>query len=280
MLHQIKADRLSVTAAGLAFYAMLAVFPALIALLSIYGFLADPAQVGEQVRSLSGIIPETAVGLIQEQLVGIAGSAPEVLGWTAAVAIAGALWSASGGTQQLLQAVNLAYGEEETRGFLRLRGLSLLLTLGLVVVGMVSLGLIVIVPPLLPGIGLSQGVERAIDVGRFVLLALALMAVLSAVYRYAPDRDQPRWPWLSWGAVAATIIWVGASILFSVYVANFGAFGETYGSLAGVIVLLVWFYISGFVILLGAEINAEMEHQTTADTTQGVGSRCGGDRPG
>jgi membrane protein len=269
VMAEIKEDQVQVVAAGLAFFAVLAIFPALIALVSIYGLVADPADVQEQVTSFAEALPSEAAGVVEDQLGTIVESSSGTLGWAAILSIVGALWTASSGVQQLIKSVNNAYDEEETRGFVRLRGLALLLTLGFIVVALVSLGLIVVIPPLLESLSLGEGVTWLIDIGRFVLLAAVVMVVLALIYRVAPDRDDPQWRWVSWGAVIATVIWIVASILFSVFVSRFGSYQETYGALAGVIVLLMWLFISGFIVLLGAEINAEIEHQTAVDTTAG-----------
>jgi membrane protein len=269
VMAEVKEDQVQAVAAGLAFYAMLAIFPALIALVSIYGLVADPADVQEQVTSIAEALPSDAAGVVEEQLGSIVDSSSGALGWAAILSIIGALWTASSGVQQLIKSVNNAYDEEETRGFVRLRGLALLLTLGFMVVALLSLGLIVVIPPLLDSLSLGQGATWLIDIGRFLLLGAVVMVVLALIYRVAPDRDDPRWRWVSWGAVIATIIWIAASILFSVFVSQFGSYQETYGALAGVIVLLMWLFISAFIVLLGAEINSEIEHQTAVDTTTG-----------
>lgn len=258
---EIREDRLTLAAGGLAFYALLAVFPGLIAVVSIYGLFADPSQVQQLISSVSGATPSAATDLLQDQLTRIVESSSSVLGWTAAAGIVGALWSASSGTQQLLLALDLAYDEEEERGFLKLRGMSILMTLGFVVLAIIALGLIVVIPPLLAELQLASGWAWAIQIGRFAILAGVVMLVLAAVYRYGPDRPEPSGSWVSWGAMVATILWIIASIGFSLFVANFGSFGETYGSLAGVIILMFWFYISGFVVLIGAEINAVLERR-------------------
>ena len=266
---EVKEDQVQAVAAGLAFYAMLAIFPALIALVSIYGLVADPADVQEQVTSLAEALPSDAAGVVEEQLGSIVDSSSEALGWAAILSIVGALWTASSGVQQLIKSINNAYDEEETRGFLRLRGRALLLTLGFIVVALLSLGLIVVVPSLLDSLSLGEGMTWVIDIGRFVLLAAVVMVILALIYRVAPDRDDPQWRWVSWGAAIATVIWIVASVLFSVFVSQFGSYQETYGALAGVIVLLMWLFISGFIVLLGAEINSEIEHQTAVDSTTG-----------
>lgn len=269
VLDEVREDQVPVVAAGLAFYTLLAVFPALIAFVSIYGLVADPASVTRRISELSGSLPEGASTLITTQLQQIVETSSAALSWTAVGAVLAALWSASGGAHHLIKALDAAYDEEESRGFFHLRGVSLLLTLVFLALGGIALGLIVVVPPLLESLAPAALVTWAVMIGRFLLLAGILMVALAIVYRYAPDRQEPRWEWVSAGAGAAVVMWIVASILFSVYVANFGSFGETYGSLAGVVVLLLWFYISAFSVLVGAELNAEMEHQTAEDTTHG-----------
>lgn len=267
--HQVREDRLQIVAAALGFYAMLAIFPALIAVVSIYGLVADPSTVQEQVGELADALPPESAVLIESQLTSIVENSSRALGWAAVLSILGALWAVSSGVQQLIKAVNIAYDEDETRGFFKLRGLALLFTLGLIVFAVISLALIVAVPPLLEQLDLGAGAEWAISIGRFVLLAAIFMVALAVLYRYAPDREAPQWKWSSWGAVIATVLWLIASILFTVFVTQFGSYQETYGALAGVIMLLLWFFITGFVVLIGAEINSEMEHQTRKDTTTG-----------
>lgn len=273
----IKEDHVQMMAAGLAFYAMLSIFPALIALISIYGLVADPADVQQQIESIAATLPESTSTLIESQLTGIVESSPSALGWATAISILGALWTTSSGMQQGIKAINRAYDEEETRGFLKLRSLALGLTLAFIVVAIISLGLIVAVPPLLDQLELGGVIDAVLSVAQYLVLAAVFMFGLAILYRFAPDREQARWSWLSWGAVAATVLWVVASIGFSIFVTQFGSYQETYGTLAGVIVLLLWFFISAFVVLMGAELNSELEHQTRHDTTRGpdkpMGSR-------
>lgn len=278
VLRELREDQIQGLAAGLAFYALLAVFPALIAFVSIYGLVADPQSVTDLMARLSSGLPEGAGTLIAGQLERIVQMSGGALSWTAVSAIVGALWSASSGAQQLIKALDRAYDIDESRGFFKLRGVSIVLTLMFFVLGGVAIGLIVVVPPLLASIAPGPAVEIAVAIGRFIVLAALLMVVLAAVYRYAPDREEPRWEWVSPGAVVGTIVWIVASILFSIYVSNFGNFGQTYGSLAGVIILMLWLFISAFVVLAGAELNAESEDQVGAGTDDrrqrvGVGSQ-------
>lgn len=265
----IKDDHVQMMAAGLAFYTMLSIFPALIALVSVYGLVSDPADVQDQIESVTSGMPESTSGLIEEQLTGIVESSSSALGWATAIALLGALWTASSGMQQGIKAINRAYDEEETRGFVKLRGLALGLTLAFILIAILSIGLIVVVPPLLDQLELGGVVDALLSVAQYLVLALVFMTGLAILYRFAPDRTQASWKWLSWGAVVATVLWIIASIGFSIFVTQFGSYQETYGALAGVIILLLWFFISGFVVLMGAELNSEMEHQTRRDTTKG-----------
>ncbi len=264
-----KKDNVSMLAAGLAYFAFLALFPALIAAVLIYGLVADPADVQEQIDSLSGALPPEAKSLISDQMSSIASSSGGALGVGLAISLLGALWSVSGGVSNLINAVNVCYDEEETRGFLKLRGLALLLTVGGILFMAVAIGLVAVAPVVLDALALDAVGSILVQVGRWVLLVLVVVVGLAVVYRIAPDRDAPQFRWVSVGALVATVIWVIASVGFSLYVSNFGSYGKTYGALAGVIVLLLWFFISAYIVLLGAEINAEAEQQTAEDTTRG-----------
>jgi membrane protein len=264
---EVKQDQVPLLAAGVAFYVLLALFPAIIAGVSIYGLVADPQTVRDQINRLAETLsPETAK-LIGQQIQQVTSSAGGALGFATILGILTALWSASSGMKALITGVNLAYDEPEGRKFVKLRGLSILMTLGAMVLLGVALALIVgfpAVPDSWPTV-----LQWAAAILRFVLLAVLLMAGLAALYRYAPDRDKPRWSWASPGSVVATVLWVLASVGFSVYVNAFGNYNKTYGALAGIIILMFWLYLTAFVVLVGAELNAEMELQTAKDTTAG-----------
>lgn len=266
---QIKEDLVPLMAAGVAFYLLLALFPALVALVSIYGLVADPNEVSEQVANATSALPESARELITEQLETVTENAGGGLGLAAIGGVLAALWSASSGMKHLIGAVNAAYDERETRKFLKLRGLSLAMTVGAVVFTGVALGVVAVLPAMVDRLPLGVVGQVLVQVGSFVLLAGAFVAALAVLYRYAPDRDAPKWRWVSRGAVMATAIWIVASIGFSFYVANFGNFGETYGSIGAVIVLMLWLMITAFTIILGAEIDSELEAQTAKDSTTG-----------
>jgi membrane protein len=266
---EVKEDNVSLLAAGVAFYAMLAIFPAIIAVVTVYGMVADPQEVESQVSEFAKGLPSGADALITEQLQNVAAAGRQALSIGLAASLLGVLWSASSGVQGLVKALNLVYDERETRGFLKLRGLSLLLTLGAIVVAVLALALIAVFPSFVEGLGLGQAGELAASIGRWVLLALLMLTALAVVYRFAPDRANPRWRWVSWGSVVALVLWLLGSFGFSYYVENFGKYNQTYGALASVIILLLWLYLSSFVVLLGAELNAETERQTARDTTTG-----------
>lgn len=265
----IKRDQIPLVAAGVAFYAMLALFPAMTALISLYGLVADPQQIQQQIDDIAGDMEGGAGDLISEQAQTIAGAGTGALTTGLAISIVAALWAASSGMQGLMLALTIANNEEESRGLIKKRAIALGLTLVAIIVVILAMGVIVVVPVILQVAGLGQVGEWLVRILRWPLMGLVVVGVLASIYRIGPDRDQPKWRWVSPGAVVATVLWVLASIAFSVYVNNFGDYNETYGALGAVIVLLLWLFISAFVVLFGAELNAEMEHQTAEDTTAG-----------
>ena len=192
------------------------------------------------------------------------------LGLAAAGGILLALYSASKGTKALIEGLNIIYDEEEKRGFIKLNFMALAFTLGVIVAMIVALGLIVVVPIVLRFVGLGPIVDALVSILRWPILFAGALVVLAALYRFAPSRAAARWRWVTWGAAIATVIWVLGSIAFSIYVRNFGSYNETYGSIGAVIILLMWLWLSTFVVLLGAEVNSEMEHQTERDSTTGA----------
>jgi membrane protein len=265
----LKEDQVGLVAAGVAFYAMLALFPTLIAAISIYGLFVEPQQAVQHVRDLTQIMPKQAAQLIGTQLTEVAAASSGAKVTSLVVSILTALWSASAGMKALITGINIAYDERETRGFLKLRGLALLLTVGAIVVFGLAIGAIAVFPALagrLPG---GHPLEAVAGVLRWVVLAAVVVGGLAVVYRLSPDRDQPRMRWVSSGAIMAAVFWLVASIGFSFYADNFSNYNKTYGSLGAVIILLFWLYISAFIILLGAELNGQLELQTRRDTTTG-----------
>jgi membrane protein len=264
-----SADNMPIIAGGVAFFGFLSIFPALLALLSIYGLVASPATVARQVEELSAQLPRSAATLIETQLNAIVTNDGGALTLGLVVSILGALWSVSGGVGNLITAVNIAYDEVEARNFVKLRATSLALTLGAIVFVLLTFGLVAIVPQVIESLPLGIVGTILAQVARWALLLTVFAGSLAVLYRVAPDRDSPKFSWVSLGAVVVTVIWALVSIGFALYVDNFGSYDKTYGAIAGVIVLMLWLYITCYLILLGAEINSETEHQTAHDTTTG-----------
>src|SRR5918996_2696734 len=267
---QIGHDNVSIIAAGVAFYAILAVFPAITAFVSLFGLFADPAAVQEQFANLEGMIPAEAWTLLNDQLSAVLSAEAQSLGIGALVGLLIALYSAGAGVRALMTALNIAYNEEERRSFVRFYLIAFLFTIGIAVLGVLSIGIIVAVPVVVNLVELGPLAGAVIKIAPWVALGAVVTVSLGALYRYGTSRAGSKTRWGSWGALVATLLWIGASLLFSVYVANFGSYNQTYGALAAVVVLLMWLWISAYIVLLGAELNAEMEHQTERDTTTGA----------
>jgi membrane protein len=264
---EVKQDQVPLLSAGVAFYSLLALFPAIIAGVSIYGLVADPATVRDQIAKLTETLSPQTADIVGKQLIEVTQGAGGALGVATVIGILTALWSASSGMKALITGVNLAYDETETRKFVKLRGLALLLTLGAMVLMGIALATIVGYPPIADN--LPTVLRWVLAIVRFVILGGLLVVGLAVLYRYAPDRDKPKWTWASWGSGIATLLWVLATIGFSLYANFFGNYNKTYGALAGVIILMFWLFLSAFVVLVGAELNTEMELQTAKDTTAG-----------
>ena len=269
---EAKVDQVPLLGAGVAFFAFLALFPAVIALVTLYGLFADPAVIADQVNSLAAL-PAEVRQLVVDQ---INNQNRAALGWTALLSIALALFSASGGVNNLMTAVNVAYDEEDKRSPVKKRLIALALTLGAIVFIVIMLGLVAVVPAVLQSVfGDTPVLRFLLSAARWLLLVVLVTAALAVLYRVAPDRDAPKMRWVSVGAALATLLWLLASIGFSVYVSTFGNYAKTYGVFAGIIVLLFWLWITSYAVLLGAEINAEAEQQTAADTTTGPNEPLG-----
>ncbi len=272
---EVSKDHLSVLAAGVGFYALLAIFPALAAAVSLYGLAFDPRDVEEQIAMVIGIVPEQAGRIITDQLAQITSQPRQSLGFGVIIALLFALWSSSAAVQTLMTGLNVVYDEPEKRGVLAFYATAIGLTVGAILFGLFALSLVAALPAALQLIGLPGGISTTVSLARWPLLAIGVMFALAVLYRWGPSREKSRWQWVSWGAVAATVLWLAGSLAFSYYVANFGSYNETYGTLGAVVILLMWFYLSGYVVLLGAELNAEMERQTAKDTTDRGGAPLG-----
>ncbi len=268
-LKEFSADQMPLMAAGVAFYAFLSLVPTLIAATLVYGLVTSPEDVQRQIQELSSVLPQDAADLVGNQMADLASAKNTGLGLGLVISLALALWSASGGTGNLITAVNVAYDEKETRNFVKKRGLALLLTVGAIIVFVLTASLVAVFPAVANALGVGGIARVGLEALRWVVLLGVLMVALAVLYRLAPDRDDPKLKWTSIGAVVAIVVWVLASVVFSLYVNNFGSYGKTYGALAGIVILLTWLWLSVVAILLGAEINAEMEKQTVKDTTTG-----------
>ncbi|MEX3314962.1 YihY/virulence factor BrkB family protein [Sulfitobacter sp. PS-8MA] len=266
---EIAKDHVSLVAAGVAFYALLAIFPAVTALMALAGLVMEPEQVTAQLDALTDMIPEEAATIILDQAVAVTGSEQTGLGWAFIIGLALALYSASKGVGSLMEGLNVAYDEDETRGFVKRMAWTLGLTIMLIGVLLLGMGATLAIPAIVGFFALPGGIETLLSYGSWVLLAVLTILALAVLYRYGPARDNAEWKWLTPGSVIACIMWIVASVGFSIYVSNFGSYNESFGSMAGAIILLMWLWISAFIVLLGAELNSEMEAQTRDDTTVG-----------
>ena len=255
-------DNVGLLAAGVAFYAFLAFVPLLAATVLVYGLAAEPETVAHHIRQLFGVLPEDAAALIGDQLRSMTETPEAAKGWSLVVAVALAVYGASKGAGAIVTALNIAYEVEESRGFAKSTLLSLLMTVGALVVLVIAaagISMMAWVEALFPGFP-----GWAHDVFQILFWAVAVAAVglgLAAVYRYAPNRPNAPWAWITPGSAAATLLWLAGSLSFGLYVSNFGNYNATYGSLGGVVVFLTWLYLSAYIVLMGGEMNSELERQ-------------------
>ncbi len=261
-------DHIMSVAAGVTFFALLALFPAIGAFVSLYGLFADVKQAEGQLRLLRGVLPKEVIDFVGGEILRIAAGRSGGLGVAFAVSLLISLWSANGAVKAMFGGLNIAYEERETRNFLRLNLISFAFTLGALLFVAVTLSAVVAVPVALHFIGLDSGSVWLAELRWPLLLVVAAFAI-SVLYRYGPSRRKPRWRWISWGGTLAAVLWLAASVLFSFYVANFAHYDKTYGSLGAVVGFMTWIWYSTIIVLLGAELNSELEHQTTVDTTAG-----------
>jgi membrane protein len=262
--------RILALAAGMTYYSILAIFPAMAALVAIYGIFTDTGSIAKHLDDISGFVPGGAIDVAREQLTRVSSKSDRTLGLTFLLGLVISLWSANAAMKSLFDTLNIVYGEQEKRGFFKLNAISLSFTIAGIVFVLSALAAVVAVPVLLNYLYLSNFSDLLIRIARWPAMFIALALAIACIYRFGPSRAAPRWRWITWGSSAATLFWLGASAMFSWYAANFGTFNETYGSLGAVIGFMTWLWISAIVILLGAELNAEMEHQTALDTTTGA----------
>ena len=267
--HGVSENRILLVAAGVTFYSLLAIFPGIAALISIYGLFADPATVASNLDTIASVAPGGAIDVLREQMTRLASQGGTTLGVSFLIGLAISLWTANSGVKAIFDALNIVYGEEEKRSFIKLNAVTLLVTLGIVVFILLTLAAVVALPVALTYIPLPGVTALVVRIGRWPVLFALVTIALAVFYRYGPSRTEPRWRWITWGSVSAAVVWLAASALFSWYVASFGSYNKTYGSLGAVIGFMTWIWISIIVVLVGAKLNAEMEHQTVRDSTAG-----------
>jgi membrane protein len=266
---QVQEDRILSIAAGVVFYTLLALFPAVTALVSLYGLFAQPSTIQEHLAFLSTLMPAAAVTIVDEQIARVVSKGSTQLGFGFLVGLGIALWSANAGVKALIDALNIVYDEEEKRGFFKLNLVALAFTVGAILSLLFAIAAVVALPLLLESLGLGRFANLLIDYGRWPILMLGLIAGLAILYRYGPSRREPKWTWVSVGSLLASVLWIAASALLSLYLENYAHYDATYGTLGTAIGLMMWMWVTTIVILLAAELNSEIEHQTAADTTEG-----------
>jgi membrane protein len=265
----IPANRLLAMAGGVSFFALLAVFPAIAAIVSLYGLFADAGTVATHLVLLQGLLPGGVLDLIAGQIALIVGKGAATLGWAFLTSLAIALWSANSGAAALFDALNVVYGEREKRSLVVFYASTLLLTLGMITFVILALGAVVVTPIVMAYIGMATPAERILALLRWPIMLVIVATWLAVIYRYGPSRESAKWRWVTWGGMTAATLWLVASMIFSWYVANFDSYNRTYGSLGAGVGFMVWIWLSVVIVLLGAQMNAEMEHQTAKDSTEG-----------
>lgn len=265
--HQINDDRLLAVAAGVVFYGLLALFPAITALVSSYALFAKASTINDHLSLVSGIVPAVAFDIVKDQVARVLAKGEVKLGVAFVTSFLLAVWSANGGMKAMLDALNVAYEEKEKRGFLKLNAVSLAFTFGGLVAALIAIGCVVALPIVLSTIGLGSVSDALLRIGRWPALVVMMLLGLGVLYRYGPSRRSAQWRWLTVGSVFASVTWLAGSALLSFYLANYANYDATYGSLGAAIGLMMWMWMSTIVVLFGAELNAEIEHQTEVDST-------------
>lgn len=272
---QVADDHVQIVSAGVAFYFFLSLFPTLSALVSIYGLVMEPSGVEQQMERLLGTLPTQAHELVSGILKDIVGKSDGTLGWSLVIGLLLSLWSANNGMKALFEGINIAYDEKDERGFFKKTAITLGVTLVGILLGFFSLSMVIGFPAFVKEMDIPNSLKAMIGWLRWPILAVMLSGLLGLLYKIAPARDNPKFRWITWGAGIASVLWILGSLLFTIYIDNFANYDKTYGSLAAVIVMLLWLFLTSFVVLLGAEINSEMEHQTRKDTTIGADKPMG-----
>ena len=264
----VAAHNLSIIAAGMAYNAVFSLFPALAALVSVYGLVADPSTVAAQIEALAKFLPGDVARIVGEELQRLISASGSRLGFSLALSLLVALWSVASGIKAVITGLNVAYDAKEHRGFFKLSAIALGLAIGLIVFALVSLSMVAVLPVALKFLGLGEAVQGVVSIGRWPALALLVILALSVLYRWGPCRLGVHWRFISWGAALCAVLWIAGSLLLSLYLANFGKYDQTYGSIGGAVVLLLWLYFSAFTVLLGAELDAELEQRQGIPTSR------------
>jgi membrane protein len=256
---RVADDRITLIAAGVAFYGLLSLFPAITALMALAGLVFDPLAVTDELQSVAQLMPENAAAIVMDQALGVAGSHEKGLGLAAILGFALAIWSASRGVGSLMQGINVAFNTSESRSFIRQTLAQIGLTVVLVMGVAMGFAATIVIPTAMQVVPLGETQESLIDALRWsAMLGFSVVGVM-VLYRYAPNRDRARWRWLVPGAVLATVLWVIGCVGFSLYVENFANYQQTFGALTGVVLLLLWLWLSATVLLVGAELNAALD---------------------
>lgn len=269
VVNAIMADRVTLIAAGVTYFMLLSLFPALGALVALYGFVADPTAIMAHIGFLAGVFPPGSFDLIMNQLTSLTQQATSTRSLAFFGGLLVAIWSANSGMKALFDAMNVAYQEDEKRSLVRLNLLSLGFTFCALVVAIILIAAIGVLPAVLKYLWLDDWQEFLARLARWPFIILVFGCGISMIYRYGPSREEAKIKWLSWGVVFSTVLWLVASVLFSFYLENFANYNATYGTLGALIGLMVWVWISVVILIVGAEINAELEHQTRKDSTTG-----------
>ncbi|MGN6099912.1 MAG: YihY/virulence factor BrkB family protein, partial [Devosia sp.] len=269
VVHEVMDDRAMLIAAGATYYMLIALVPGLSLFVTLYGLFNDPSDVSHQVSLLAGVLPQGGLDILNDQLTRLTATGKPTLGLTLVISLAVALWSANAGVQSLFDAMNIAYDEEEKRNFFVRTGLGFLFTLAFAIAAILFLAVIVIVPVVLKVLYLGTGFEWLLRIISYLLMLVLLLLGIAALYRWGPSRHDAKWRWITPGAALAGIGIAIVSVAFSWYAANFSNYNATYGSLGALIGFLTWMWLSATIVIVGAELDSELEHQTARDSTTG-----------
>jgi membrane protein len=265
----INEDRILLVAGGVTFYLLLAIFPALAAFVSLYGLFADPQAITGHVAALEGVVPDEGLALIQNQLAELAGQQGGALTFGFLVSFAIAFWSAQNGVKAIIEGLNIAYNEAEKRSFVKLTLVAFAFTMGAMLIAILMLFAVAVLPAVMAFVELGGVGDLVLRLARWPILLVVIALGLTVLYRFGPSREPPKWRWVTWGSGIATLVWILGSIAFTIYLENFADYNATYGSLGALVGFLLWIWISVIIVLVGAELNGELEHQTRRDSTTG-----------